>query len=49
MPLTYANDAMASIVVRGAGLGDVWFDILVLIAFALAMVGLSTITLNKQL
>ncbi len=49
MPLTYANDAMSSIVVRGAGLGDVWFDIVVLIAFALAMVGLSTVTLNKQL
>ena len=49
MPLTYANDAMASIVVRGAGIGDVWFDIVVLIAFALAMVGLSTVTLNKQL
>jgi ABC-2 type transport system permease protein len=49
MPLTYANDAMVSIVVRGAGLVDVWFDIVVLVAFALAMVVLSTLTLNKQL
>jgi ABC-2 type transport system permease protein len=49
MPLTYANDAMASIVVRGAGIGDVWFDLAVLVAFALAMVVLSTVTLNKQL
>lgn len=49
MPLTYANDAMASIVVRGTGLDAVWFDLAVLLGFALVMVGLSTVTLNKQL
>lgn len=49
MPLTYANDAMVKIVIQGSGLWDVWFDIAVLVAFALIMIGLSTLTLNKQL
>jgi ABC-2 type transport system permease protein len=49
MPLTYANDALQGIMVRGVGLGDVWFDLLALAAFAVAMVALSTLTINKQL
>lgn len=49
MPLTYANDALQGIMVRGAGLGDVWIDIAVLLGFAILMVALSTLSLNKQL
>jgi ABC-2 type transport system permease protein len=49
MPLTYANDALQNIMVRGFGLGDVWIDIAVLLAFAVAMVVLSTLSLNKRL
>ncbi len=49
MPLTYANDALQNIMVRGYGLGDVWVDIVVLLAFAVVMVALSALSLNKRL
>ncbi|MCD1294691.1 hypothetical protein CUJ83_06715 [Methanocella sp. CWC-04] len=49
MPLTYANDALQNIMVRGYSLGDVWLDIAVLIVMALVVVVLSTLSLNKQL
>ncbi len=49
MPLTYANDALQNIMVRGQGLGSVWVDIVVLLLFAVVMIALSTLSLNKQL
>lgn len=49
MPLTYANDALMGIMVQGMGIADIWVDIVVLLAFAAAMIGLATLTLNKQL
>jgi ABC-2 type transport system permease protein len=49
MPLTYANDALQNIMVRGYGLGDVWADIVILLAFAAVMVALSALSLNKRL
>jgi ABC-2 type transport system permease protein len=49
MPLTYTNDALQNIMVRGMGLGDVWVDIVVLLAFAVVMVALSALSLNKRL
>ncbi|OPY25751.1 MAG: ABC-2 family transporter protein [Methanocella sp. PtaU1.Bin125] len=49
MPLTYANNALQSIMVRGTGLGAVWTDIAVLLGFAIVMIALSALSLNKQL
>jgi ABC-2 type transport system permease protein len=49
MPLTYANDALQNIMVRGYGLGDVWVDVVILLAFAVVMVALSALSLNKRL
>jgi ABC-2 type transport system permease protein len=49
MPLTYANDALQNIMVRGAGLGTVWVGVVVLLLFAVVMIMLSTLSLNKQL
>jgi ABC-2 type transport system permease protein len=49
MPLTYANDALQNIMLRGYGLGEVWVDIAVLLLFAVVMILLSTLSLNKQL
>ena len=34
-PLTYLNDAMRAVMIQGHSLGDVWFEILVLLAFTL--------------
>ncbi|HEY3421689.1 MAG TPA: ABC transporter permease [Methanocellaceae archaeon] len=49
MPLTYANDALQNIMVRGLGIGSVWIDVAVLLAFAVAMIGLSALSINKSL
>ncbi|AFC99016.1 ABC-type multidrug transport system, permease component [Methanocella conradii HZ254] len=49
MPLTYANDALQNIMVRGYGIWDVWADVAILLAFAVAMIALSAISLNKRL
>jgi ABC-2 type transport system permease protein len=49
IPLTYANHALQDIMVRGAGLMDVWIDVTVLCLFGLIMIVLSTLSLNKQL
>lgn len=49
MPLTYANDALQNIMVRGQGLGDVWLDVAALLLFAVVTIALSTLSLNKQL
>jgi ABC-2 type transport system permease protein len=49
MPLTYANDALQNIMVRGYSLGDVWADVAILLAFAVIMIALSALSLNKRL
>jgi ABC-2 type transport system permease protein len=49
MPLTYTNDALQGIMVKGYGLGNVWLDIVILLAFAVVMVALSALSLNKRL
>ncbi len=49
MPLTYANDALQNIMLRGYGLGAVWVDVAVLLLFAVVMIALSTLSLSKQL
>ena len=49
MPLTYANDALQNIMLRGFSLGAVWVDVAVLLLFAVVMIALSTLSLSKQL
>ena len=34
-PLTYLNDAMRAIMLKGQTLGDVWFDLVVLVGYTL--------------
>lgn len=34
-PLTYLNDAMRGIMIKGQGLGDVWIDLIILLGFTL--------------
>lgn len=33
LPLTYINDALRAVMLKGAGVGDIWIDIVVLLAF----------------
>jgi ABC-2 type transport system permease protein len=48
MPLTYANDALQNIMVRGTGLGAVWLDVGVLVLFALVTIVLSSLSVSRQ-
>ncbi len=33
LPLTYVNDALRAVMLKGAGVGDIWIDIVVLLGF----------------
>jgi ABC-2 type transport system permease protein len=48
MPLTYANDALRGIMVRGDGLGAIGLELSVLAGFAILMVILSSLTLRRE-
>lgn len=50
MPLTYANNALRDVMIRGKGLADgaVLLNILVLVAFAALALVLGTLTLRRQ-
>ena len=48
IPLTYAVDGCRSVMIRGWGVGDVWFQVAVLAAFAAVMLLLSTYSLKKR-
>ncbi|MDR0900629.1 MAG: ABC transporter permease, partial [Methanobrevibacter sp.] len=47
-PLTYLNNAMRGIMLKGAGIGDIWVDILVLIGFTLIFFSLGVIRFNRD-
>ncbi|MEM4292831.1 MAG: ABC transporter permease [Thermoplasmata archaeon] len=48
VPLKYGIDAQRTIMVRGLGLGDVWFEICVLIGFAALTIAGSTLMLRRK-
>ncbi len=48
IPLTYAVDGMRSVMIRGWSLGDVWFQLGVLVIFACVMLVLSTYGLKRR-
>jgi ABC-2 type transport system permease protein len=48
IPLTYAVDGMRSVMIRGWGIGDIWFQFGVLIIFAGVMLVLSTYGLKRR-
>lgn len=47
MPLTYANDALRSVMIKGDSLLDVWLPLLVLIGFAALVIGLASRTAGR--
>lgn len=47
MPLTYANNALRDIMIKGKDLASVSFDIYILSAFAIAMIVLAAISIRK--
>ncbi|MBN1564160.1 MAG: ABC-2 transporter permease [Anaerolineae bacterium] len=47
MPLTYANEALRKVMINGDSLLDVWFPVLVLIGFAVVVIGLASRTAGR--
>lgn len=48
IPLTYAVEGMRSVMIRGWGVDGIWFQLLVLVGFAIAMLVLSTYGLKRR-
>ncbi len=49
MPLTYANEALRGVMIRGDQIGDLWLETAVLVGFALVMVLLAASTLRREI
>jgi ABC-2 type transport system permease protein len=48
IPLTYANSALRAVMLTGARFGEVRFDLILLGAIAVLMLGLSVLTMRRQ-
>lgn len=48
-PLTYANDALRGVMLKGLGLGDIWIDIAVLLGFTGLFFALGVIRFNRDI
>ena len=48
LPLTYANDAFRAVMLKGAGLGSIAFDLIVLLAFALLFFIVGIVRFNRD-
>ncbi len=48
-PLTYANDALRGVMLKGAGIGDVWIDIVVLLGFTLLFFAMGVTRFNRDI
>jgi ABC-2 type transport system permease protein len=48
MPLTYANEALRDVMIKGFNLGNILVDVLALIVFAVAFVVLAAQTVRRQ-
>lgn len=49
VPLTYINDAMRTVMLKGGGIGDIWLDIVVLLGFTALFFGLGVIKFNRDI
>lgn len=47
-PLTYLNDAMRGVMLKGRGIGDIWVDILVLVGFLIVFFALGVIRFDRD-
>ena len=48
IPLTYANDALRAVMLKGAGIGTIWPDVLVLIGFTVLFFALGVRGFNRD-
>ena len=48
-PLTYVNDALRAVMLKGAGIGDIWVDIVVLIGFTAFFFAMGVTRFNRDI
>lgn len=48
-PLTYANNALRGVMLKGAGIGDVWVEIVVLLGFTLLFFAMGVTRFNRDI
>jgi ABC-2 type transport system permease protein len=49
LPLTYVNDALRAVMLKGAGVGDIWVDIVVLLGFTAVFFALGVTQFNRDI
>ena len=49
VPLTYANLALRGVMLKGAGIGDIWIDIAVLLGFTLLFFAMGVTRFNRDI
>ncbi|MEW6010659.1 ABC transporter permease [Methanobacterium alkalithermotolerans] len=49
VPLTYANNALRSVMLKGAGIGDIWLEVLVLVGFTALFFALGVTKFNRDI
>ena len=49
LPLTYVNDALRAVMLKGAGVGDIWIDIVVLLGFTALFFYLGVTQFNRDI
>jgi len=49
VPLTYANNALISVMLKGAGMGDIWLEVLVLVGFTALFFALGVTKFNRDI
>jgi len=48
LPLTYLNDAMRGVMLKGFGIGDIWLDIVVLLAFLIVFFAAGVVRFDRD-
>jgi ABC-2 type transport system permease protein len=48
LPLTYANDALRAVMLKGVGIGAIWVDVVVLLGFTALFFGLGVRGFNRD-
>jgi ABC-2 type transport system permease protein len=49
LPLTYVNDALRAVMLKGSGIGDIWIDIVVLLGFTAVFFFLGVTKFNRDI
>ena len=49
LPLTYVNDALRAVMLKGVGIGDIWIDIVVLVGFTALFFALGVTQFNRDI